>query len=85
VFFAALNALEGKGVEELRERLRNDWGETVVSNWMLWIPAQAVNLGLVPLHLQVLFGNVVSLAWNSYLSWVSHRHLRDSPAAIGDA
>ena len=52
---------------------------------MLWIPAQAVNLGLVPLHLQVLFGNVVSLAWNSYLSWVSHRHLRDSPAAIGDA
>lgn len=41
----------------------------VVANWALWVPAQAINFGIVPLQFQVLFSNVVALLWNCYLSY----------------
>jgi protein Mpv17 len=43
----------------------------IQANFALWIPAQIVNFSLVPLNYQVLFGNVVALLWNVYLSWVN--------------
>jgi hypothetical protein len=41
----------------------------LVANWVLWIPMQVINFGMVPLKFQVLFSNVVALAWNCYLSY----------------
>ena len=49
------------------------WWPAVVANWKLWVPAQLINFGLVPLHFQVLFANGVAVAWNTYLSWATHR------------
>ena len=49
------------------------WWPTVAANWKLWVPAQLVNFGLVPLHFQVLFSNGVAVLWNTYLSWATHR------------
>ena len=37
----------------------------------VWTVAQAVNFQLVPLDYRVLFGNVVALWWNIYLSLVN--------------
>lgn len=43
----------------------------LMANWSLWIPAMSVNFAYVPLRFQVLFGNVVALLWNTYLSYKS--------------
>lgn len=40
----------------------------VVANWVLWIPAMAVNFRFVAIKYQVLYSNVVALLWNVYLS-----------------
>jgi hypothetical protein len=71
-FFAGLKLVEGR-VDLLPELVREQWWTTVKTNWLLWIPAQAINFTFMPLHLQVLFANGVALVWNTYLSYAGHR------------
>jgi hypothetical protein len=68
---ASIMALEGKGAEA-PARLRRDLPDIVRSNWLLWVPFQFVNFRFVPPQLQVLMANMVSLIWNTYMSWKSH-------------
>jgi hypothetical protein len=42
-----------------------------MANWCVWIPAQMINFGFVPLQFQVLFNNALGLFWNAYLSYSS--------------
>ena len=51
------------------KRLQQELFPVVVANWILWIPAQAINFRFVPIKFQVLFSNVVDLLWNAYLSF----------------
>jgi Mpv17 / PMP22 family len=51
--------------------LRASVPDIVVANWALWVPAQLVNFAVVPLKFQVLYSNVVALAWNVYLSYTT--------------
>ncbi|RLN93225.1 hypothetical protein BBJ28_00009152 [Nothophytophthora sp. Chile5] len=71
VFFSSLLTLEGH-LDQLPEKLRADWWPATKANWAVWVPAQIVNFRFVPGSLQVLFANVVGLAWNAYLSYISH-------------
>ena len=78
-----VQGLEGKSLQQLTQQLQENYAESVVSNWKLWVPCQVINLGFVPGHLQVLVSNIVALAWNSYMSYITHRPAvvdeRDSP------
>merc|ERR1712224_823228 len=56
-----------------RDKIRRDWWPALTTSWQIWVPAQAINFGFVPLHFQVLFANGVALIWNTYLSWIAHR------------
>ena len=72
MFIGFVYTLEG-GAEKLTRdmpaTLRNEWGNMVVTNWTLWIPAMFVNFNFVPGPYQVLFSNAVGVVWNMYLSW----------------
>ena len=67
---SALLSLEGH--PRPLEHVRSAWWDTVVANWKLWVPAQLINFGLVPIHWQVLFANGVATGWSIYLSRASH-------------
>ena len=43
---------------------------------------QLLNFSLVPSAHRVLFVNLVSIGWNTFLAWKSHRTPRDSPALV---
>lgn len=66
-FFGCLTLLEGR-LAYLPDKLKADYWDTLKANWVLWIPAQLLNFGLVPAPFQVLFANVVGLFWNTILS-----------------
>mgnify|MGYP002785227833 CR=1 FL=1 len=68
-FLTGLWMLEGRS--DIYQSLQATGPSVIQANWALWIPAQLVNFGMVPLNYQVLFGNVVALVWNVYLSWVN--------------
>ncbi|RLN64017.1 hypothetical protein BBJ29_005348 [Phytophthora kernoviae] len=71
VFLSSLLTLEGEA-KSIPDKLRADWWPAMKANWGVWVPAQILNFRFVPGSMQVLFSNVVGLAWNTYLSYISH-------------
>ncbi|KZT58908.1 hypothetical protein CALCODRAFT_494394 [Calocera cornea HHB12733] len=79
VFFTSMALMEGQGGEEVRRRLAEAWAPTLVRNWGVFIPTQLVNFSVVPLHHRLLVVNVVSLFWNTYLSYANSLAQQDEP------
>lgn len=71
VFFSSMTFLEGKGVFEAKQRLSESYAPTLVRNWGVFVPAQALNFALVPPHMRFVAVGTVSLFWNAYLSAVN--------------
>ncbi|KAH9947341.1 hypothetical protein B0H21DRAFT_789916 [Amylocystis lapponica] len=71
VFFSSMSFLEGKGIPGAKERINESYVSTLVRNWAVFVPAQAVNFALVPAHMRFAVVGTVSLFWNAYLSAVN--------------
>ncbi|CAL8462289.1 g1820 [Coccomyxa elongata] len=71
---AAQFTLEGKSGEVV-PKLKQDMKEILMTNWKVWIPFQFFNFNFVPQVLQVLASNVMALAWNIYMSSMSHKEV----------
>ena len=71
VFIASLFTIEGNAAAVVL-KLKQDWSSTVVTNWKIWVPFQFLNFRFVPVNLQVGAANIIALAWNTYMSWVTH-------------
>jgi len=68
LIFAFLGFLEGKNLEAIKEQLEDDYTDTMVANWKLWVPATVINLAFVPPILRVLYLNCVFFFWSIFLS-----------------
>eukprot|EP01038_Epipyxis_sp_PR26KG_P014438 gene14438-19375_t len=64
-YFLSLN------VNDTIKAIKRNFVAALITNWKIWTVAQAVNFRVVPIDYRVLFGNVVALWWNVYLSIVS--------------
>ncbi|RPD60697.1 hypothetical protein L227DRAFT_525207 [Lentinus tigrinus ALCF2SS1-6] len=71
MFFGSLTLLEGKSVNDAKERISEAYVPTLLRNWGVFIPTQIVNFAVVPHHLRFITIGVVSLFWNAYLSAVN--------------
>lgn len=67
-FLSSMATMEGNSA---KERLEKAWWPALKANWMLWPMVQTINFTFLPLQHRVLFANIVSIGWNSYLSWVN--------------
>lgn len=74
IFFTSLTLLEGGTLRQVRERLEKSWFRTWCVGAMVYIPASAINMTLIPAQDRVLFVNLVSLNWNAYLSYTHGRN-----------
>lgn len=68
LIFGFLGVLEGKTADEIKKQLDDDYADTMLANWKLWVPATAVNIAFCPPILRVLFLNVVFFFWSIFLS-----------------
>lgn len=83
IVFSATMASEGKA-KQIPAKLRQDWGSTVIANWGLAIPVQAVNFSVVPIQFQVLWIQTFAVLWKIYLSWKAHLKVkRTIPPSAG--
>ncbi|OAA37683.1 Mpv17/PMP22 [Metarhizium rileyi] len=67
-FLSSMATMEGASA---KERLEKTWWPALKTNWMVWPFVQTINFTFLPLQHRVLFANIVSIGWNSYLSWVN--------------
>mmetsp|Transcript_3967 Transcript_3967/g.5898 ORF Transcript_3967/g.5898 Transcript_3967/m.5898 type:complete len:126 (+) Transcript_3967:479-856(+) len=68
-FMSSLMVLQGDTCAEIVPTIQRQYKDLIVTNWIMWIPAQLINFRVVPLRFQVLFSNIVSLLWNAYFSF----------------
>jgi len=68
IIFAFLGTLEGKSLDDVKSQLENDYSDTMVANWKLWVPATMVNIAFCPPLFRVLFLNFVFFFWSIFLS-----------------
>mmetsp|Transcript_14736 Transcript_14736/g.15442 ORF Transcript_14736/g.15442 Transcript_14736/m.15442 type:complete len:185 (+) Transcript_14736:32-586(+) len=81
-FMASNLFLTGKTFNEVKYKLKEDVVTTILTNNGVWIPAQLINLGLIPPQYQVLFANFVGLFWNTYLSAMTYKERIEHPVHI---
>jgi hypothetical protein len=72
VFVASLFVLEGKS-ELLPAYMSNSYVDNLLTNYLIWVPAQLLNFRFIPAAYNVLFSNLTALVWNTYLSWSAHK------------
>lgn len=70
VFLSSMATMEGGSP---KQKLETTWWPALKTNWMVWPFVQVINFTFLPLQHRVLFANVVSIGWNSYLSWVNNQ------------
>lgn len=78
LIFGFLGTLEGKTLDEVKKQLDDDYVDTMLANWKLFIPATVINLGFMPNIYRVLFLNVVFFFWSIYLSLKLNKDQDDS-------
>ncbi|XP_022669002.1 protein Mpv17-like [Varroa destructor] len=66
---AFLSALEGKNVNTIVTRLREEGYKIVKAAWCYWPVSQLLNFYFIPLQYRFLYSSVIAVCWNVYFSW----------------
>jgi protein Mpv17 len=78
VFFTFIRCLEGRP-ELIVSTIQAKLGPTIFANYLCWPLAHVINFKYVAPEYRILYNNVVSIAWISYFSMLTHSnvHLLD--------
>jgi len=69
VFFTYIDILNGIDFKKSISNAAYKLPFTIIANLKVWVPAQMINLSIMPLEYRVLFTNLVSILWSCYLSY----------------
>ena len=74
-----------QAVTRTAARLRQDFANIWGASYAFWLPANALNYGLVPPHLRIAFNTMSACVYNTFLTWIAHRRVDDGVAHLGRA
>lgn len=77
-YFGCMTAMEGKSMKYAKEKIKEQWWDTLKTNWLVWPAFQLFNFSLVPIQHRLLAVNVVAIFWNTFLSYKNSISLEGS-------
>lgn len=57
------------------DKLKKDFKNVLIADYLLWVPSQFVNFLLVPERHRVLFQSVIMVFWSCFISYATHNDL----------
>ncbi|CAH0387365.1 unnamed protein product [Bemisia tabaci] len=69
IVVSLVNTAQGKSLEETKNKLKTNYFDILMANYMLWPWVQLTNFSIVPLAYRVPVVQMVAVSWNMYLSW----------------
>ncbi|XP_025110402.1 mpv17-like protein 2 [Pomacea canaliculata] len=81
-FLIASGLLEGKPLKECFAEWKAKFITIYIADWCVWPPAQMINFYFLPTEFRVVYVSMVTLCWNSFLSYIKHKdiHLEEKKA-----
>lgn len=64
---------QGMNAEQVKDKVSKEYFNMLLGFYKLWPAAQVINFYVIPLKFRVNFSNIVSLFWNTYVSWLANR------------
>ena len=71
-YFGFLGLARGQDWQETKTEVQTKLWPTMLVNWAVWIPAQALNMTVVPLRYRVLVANCVGFGYGIFLSMMAN-------------
>mmetsp|Transcript_1179 Transcript_1179/g.2957 ORF Transcript_1179/g.2957 Transcript_1179/m.2957 type:complete len:180 (+) Transcript_1179:65-604(+) len=76
VFFSYLGLTDGKGPDEIVEKIKADLPTAVTGSWAYWIPAHFVNFRFIPGEQRLLYINCMQIMYNIFLSFLGNKEVK---------
>ena len=73
MFFGYNNLVEGKSLQQYKEKLKADFMTAYLGSWSVWGPAHFVNFTFVSPQQRLLYINCVQIGYNVFLSFLANR------------
>ncbi|QPG76593.1 hypothetical protein FOA43_003985 [Brettanomyces nanus] len=73
LYFMSISFMEGKGWQDVKQKLDDKYEETLINNWKVWPVFQALNFYFVSPDYRLLTVNIVSILWNCYMSLENYK------------
>ncbi|CAN0384355.1 unnamed protein product [Ectocarpus sp. 8 AP-2014] len=84
MFFTYLGLAEGKSVDDIQKKIKNDLATAVMGSWTVWIPAHTINFKYVPTSQRLLYINTIQassflyqIGYNIFLSFLGNKKADD--------
>lgn len=79
-FFTVQSLLAGNSIEETWQRLKRALPSSLINSMKLWPAVVTFSFLYVPPQFRSVFGGVVAIGWQTYLSWLNQRAAREVAA-----
>ncbi|XP_027225233.1 protein Mpv17 isoform X1 [Penaeus vannamei] len=76
-FLTVLGVTQGNSPQKIKEEIKNNYVDIILTNWTVWPAVQICNFAFIPLQHQVLIVQIFALFWNTYLAWKTNTGVKE--------